>query len=252
MVSCAAVGRPPDLPSFIAERYRGAVTATDFTPAGELDLNRRALTWLLVATTGYVACSLIANVMSVRILRLGPDWASFSIDAGTLTYPLTFTLRDLVHKVGGRSAARVVILAGAAMNVLLALGLWAAAALPEDSLVEGPAQEWFGPVLNPVTRIVAASVIAQVIAELADTEVYHRFVLRFGHRVQWGRVLTSNLVAIPIDSVIFVAIAFGGMVPFSVAVSLVWANIAVKCLATLISVPLIYAVPEDLHRPPVE
>ncbi len=228
------------------------MTATDTTATAEVDLNRRALTWLLVATIGYVACSLIANVMSVRILRLGPDWASFSIDAGTLTYPLTFTLRDLVHKIGGRSAARVVILAGAVMNVVLALGLWAAAALPEDSLVEGPAQEWFGPVLNPVTRIVAASVIAQVLAELADTEVYHRFVLRFGHRVQWGRVLTSNLVAIPIDSVIFVAIAFGGVVPWSVAVSLVWANIAVKGLATVVSVPLIYAVPEDLQRPPVD
>ena len=228
------------------------MTATDTTHPGQLDLSRRALTWLLVATTGYVACSLIANVMSVRILRLGPDWASFSIDAGTLTYPLTFTLRDLVHKVGGRSAARVVILGGAAMNVLLAIGLWAAAALPEDVLVDGPAQDWFGPVLNPVTRIVAASVIAQVIAELADTEVYHRFVLRFGHRVQWGRVLTSNLVAIPIDSAIFVAIAFGGMVPFSVAMSLVWSNIAVKGLATVVSVPLIYAVPEDLHRPPTD
>ena len=103
-----------------------------------------------------------------------------------------------------------------------------------------------------MTRIVAASVIAQVIAELADTEVYHRFVLRFGHRAQWGRVLTSNVIAIPIDSVLFVAIAFGGDIPFSVAVSIVWANIAVKGLATIVSVPLIYAVPEDLTRPPVD
>ena len=93
----------------------------------EVDLTRSALTWLLVAASAYVACSLMANVMSVRILRLGPDWASFSIDAGTLTYPLTFTLRDLVHKIGGRWAARVVILSGAAFNIVLAVGLWAAA-----------------------------------------------------------------------------------------------------------------------------
>jgi queuosine precursor transporter len=227
------------------------VTLTDDV-VHDVDLNRRALTWLLVAAAGYVACSLMANVMSVRILRLGPDWASFSIDAGTLTYPLTFTLRDLVHKIGGRWAARVVILSAAALNIVLALGLWLAALLPADAAVTTPAQEWFGPVLNPVTRIVAASVIAQVIAELADTEVYHRFVLRFGHRAQWGRVLTSNVIAIPIDSVLFVAIAFGGDIPFSVAVSIVWANIAVKGLATIVSVPLIYAVPEDLTRPPVD
>ena len=162
---------------------------------------------------GYVACSILANVMSVRILRIGPDWASFSIDAGTLTYPLTFTLRDLVHKVGGRHVARVVILSTAALNVVAAVALWATAALPGDAAVLAPAQEWFGPVLNPVLRITAASVIAQVVAELLDTEVYHRFVLRFGHRQQWGRVLASNAVSIPVDSIVFVAIAFGGVVP---------------------------------------
>lgn len=225
------------------------VTVTD-TPRGQHLLGNRALTWLLVATAGYVACSILANVMSVRILRVGPDWASFSIDAGTLTYPLTFTLRDLIHKVGGRRMARVVILSTAVLNVFAAIAFWATAALPGDASVLSPAQEWFGPVLTPVLRITAASVIAQVVAELLDTEVYHRFVLRFGHRMQWGRVLASNAVSIPVDSIVFVAIAFGGVVPFSVAVSIVWANVVLKGLTSVATVPLIYAVPEDLTRPP--
>lgn len=214
------------------------------------EFTRRALTWLLVATAAYVACSLLANVMSVRILRLGPDWASFSVDAGTLTYPLTFTLRDLVHKVGGRHVARVVILVTASLNVVAAGAFWLTARLPGDLAVDTPAQELFGSVLDPVLRITAASVVAQVVAELLDTEVYHRFVRRFGHRHQWGRVLSSNAVSVPIDSVVFVAIAFGGVVPFAVAVSIVWANVVVKGLTSLLSVPLIYAVPEDLSRPP--
>ncbi len=242
------------------ERYRGSVTTDPSTPAGSLGTvalgadpdgaARRALNWLLVATAAYVACSILANVMSVRILRVGPDWASFSIDAGTLTYPLTFTLRDLVHKIGGRHVARVVILATASLNVFAALALWATASLPGDPAVIAAAQESFGDVLNPVLRITAASVIAQVIAELIDTEVYHRYVVRFGHRAQWGRVLSSNAVSIPIDSVVFVAIAFGGVVPFGVAVSIVWANVVVKGLTSVATVPLIYAVPEDLQRPP--
>ena len=223
---------------------------TDPTRAGEPQLTQRALNWLLAATAGYVACSILANVMSVRILRIGPDWAGFSVDAGTLTYPLTFTLRDLVHKVGGRRAARTVILATAGLNIVAAAALWATAALPGDPAVASAAQEWFGPVLNPVLRITVASVVAQVIAELLDTEVYHRFVQRFGHRRQWGRVLTSNAVSVPVDSVVFVAIAFGGVVPFGVAVSIVWANIVVKGLTSMVSVPLIYAVPEDLTHPP--
>lgn len=223
----------------------------DLAPGMQQQLfTRRALNWLLVATAGYVACSILANVMSVRILRIGPDWASFSVDAGTLTYPLTFTLRDLVHKVGGRHVARVVILATAALNAVAALAFWATAALPADEAVASAAQEWFGPVINPVLRITAASVVAQVVAELLDTEVYHRFVVRFGHRWQWGRVLTSNAVSIPVDSIVFVAIAFGGVVPMGVAVSIIWANIVVKGLTSVLTVPLIYAVPEDLTRPP--
>lgn len=211
---------------------------------------QRALTWLLVATSGYVACSILANVMSVRILRIGPEWASFSVDAGTLTYPLTFTLRDLVHKVGGRHVARVVILATAGLNIVAAFAFWATASLPPDDAVVTAAQEWFGPVLNPVLRITAASVLAQVVAEMLDTEVYHRFVVRFGHRWQWGRVLASNAVSIPVDSIVFVAVAFGGVVPLGVAVSIIWANIVVKGLTSVLTVPLIYAVPEDLTRPP--
>lgn len=208
------------------------------------DTDRRHSTWLLAAVTGYAAFSIMANVMSVRILRVGPDWASFSIDAGTITYPLTFTLRDLVHKVGGRSAARVVIVCTALLNLVAAGAMWATANLPADAAVDSPAQEWFGPVLTPVLRITLASVIAQVLAELVDTEVYHRWVLRFGRRVQWGRVLSSNAVSIPLDSIVFVAIAFGGDVPFGVAVSIVWANIVVKGLTSVVTVPLIYAVPE--------
>lgn len=208
--------------------------------------NQRALRWLLLSVSAYVACSLMANVMSVRILRLGPTWASFSLDAGTLTYPLTFTLRDMVHKVGGRYVARVVIVAAGALNVLLALGLYLASVLPADPGVSGGAQDHFGDVLAPVTRIVLASVVAQVLAELVDTEVYQRFVDRFGHRAQWGRVVSSNAVSIPLDSALFVLIAFGGAVPFAVAWSIIWSNIAVKGATTLLSVPLIYAVPDEV------
>lgn len=206
----------------------------------------RSMRWLLVCVAAYTAFSLMANVMSVRILRLGPTWASFSIDAGTLTYPLTFTLRDLVHKVGGRSVARVVVITGGVLNALLAVGLYVASVLPGDPGVLGAAQSHFGDVLAPVTRIVLASVVAQVVSELVDTEVYQRFVDRFGHRIQWGRVVSSNAVSIPLDSIIFVAIAFGGDIPVAVAVSIVWANVVVKGATTLVTVPLIYVVPEGV------
>jgi len=195
---------------------------------------------LLVAVGAYVAAALIANVMSVRLVRV----VGFSIDAGTLTYPLTFTLRDVIHKLGGRRAARATIVSTAGFNVVLALGLWAAARLPADLNV-GPQRE-FGEVLVGTWRIVVASIIAQVIAELLDTEVYHRVVLHFGHGRQWLRVLASNAVSVPVDSVVFVLIAFGGQIPASAAWSIIVANILVKGITSVVSTPLIYAVSEEV------
>ena len=95
---------------------------------------RHRQTVLLVAVGAYIGVSLMANVMSVRIVLLGP-WA---IDAGTFTYPLTFTLRDVVHKAGGRTAARVTIVTGAALNLVMVGAFWVAARLPAEKATTPP------------------------------------------------------------------------------------------------------------------
>ena len=202
------------------------------------------MTWLIVTVSVYVAASLVANIMSIRAVSI-LGWA---VDAGTLTYPITFTVRDMVLKVGGRAAARVVILTTALLNVVMALALWAAASLPADAEV-GPQRE-FGDVLISTWSIVAASVIAQLVAEFADTEIYQRFVDRFGHRRQFGRVMASNAVSVPLDSVVFCVIAFGGILPgsldfgASVIVQIVLANIVIKGISSVATAPLIYIVPD--------
>lgn len=184
----------------------------------------------------YVAAQMMADVASVRIISV----AGLAVDAGTLVYPFTFTLRDLVHKIAGKGVARLVIVMAAAINVVMAALFWLVANLPAD-LATGPQLE-FGTVLAPVWRIVVASIVAEVLSELADTEVYQRFVDRFGKQAQWGRVLTSNLVAIPLDSVVFVLIAFLGVLPGSVVAQVLWANVILKAGFTLVSLPWIYWV----------
>ena len=197
----------------------------------------------LVAT--YVAAQMLADITSLRIL----DIAGFSVDGGTLVYPLTFTLRDLIHKVGGVRAARMAIFTGAGVNVVMVGLFWLVGILPPD-LEVGP-QEEFAQLLSPVLRIVLASIIAEVVSELLDTEAYRAWVKRVGERHQWGRVLVSNAVAIPVDSAIFVAIAFGGELPTEVVISIFWANVLVKFAVSVLSVPLIYAVqPGERYRVP--
>jgi hypothetical protein len=170
-----------------------------------------------------------------------------AVDAGTLVYPFTFTLRDLVHKVAGKESARLLIFIAAAINVLMAGVFWVVSELPADPST-GPQIE-FGQVLSPVWRIVLASILAEVIAELTDTEVYHRWVQKMGERHQWGRVLVSNGLAIPVDTAIFVAIAFLGVVPRAVVGEIFWANVIAKGAITILSIPWIYLVkPAPLEK----
>ena len=184
----------------------------------------------------YVAAQLLADITSLRILTI----AGFSVDGGTLIYPLTFTLRDLIHKVGGATAARMAIFTAAGINLAMVGLFWLVGALPPD-LDVGPQPE-FAALLAPVARIVIASIVAEVVSELLDTEAYRWWVRRMGERHQWGRVVASNSVAIPVDSALFVAIAFLGVLPTPVVVSIFWANVIVKGAVGLASVPLIYTV----------
>lgn len=191
-----------------------------------------------VVSAAYVAAQMLSDIASLRIVVI----AGLSVDAGTLVYPLTFTLRDLVHKTAGIRVARRLVVFAAAVNLVMAGLFWLVARLPAD-LAVGPQVE-FGAVLAPVWRIVIASIVAEVIAELVDGEVYRLWVNRFGAKRQWLRVLSSNTVSVPLDSALFVALAFWGRMPPAVVVAIFWANIVAKGLTTLVSMPLIYLAPE--------
>lgn len=190
----------------------------------------------------YVAAQMLADIGSLRVITA----FGLSMDAGTLVYPFTFTLRDLVHKTLGVRSARCLIWTAAAVNVFMAALFYLIGRLPADPSV-GPQAE-FAMVLSPVWRITAASIAAEVFSELVDTEAYQWWVTKVTRRYQWARVLVSNGVAIPLDSMLFCWLAFGGTMPPSVVWGIVAANILVKGAMTLVSLPGIYLVKDAPER----
>lgn len=196
----------------------------------------------LLVVVCYIAAQMLADISSLKIISI----AGLSMDAGTLIYPITFTLRDLVHKVAGIKVARILILVVAGINLFMAGFFWLVAYLPADLSV-GP-QEEFAAVLSPVWRIVVASILAEVLAELIDTEVYQLWVNRFKNKLQWGRVLVSNGVSVPLDSLVFVVVAFAGTMSSVVLFSIFISNVLIKSITTLLSIPLIYVVKNYVEK----
>lgn len=194
---------------------------------------------VMLVSAAYIAAQMLADITSLKIV----SFAGLTMDAGTLVYPITFTLRDLVHKVTGRRGARVIIMAAAVINLFMAGLFWFVSRLPYDPAA-GPQPDW-NAVLSPVWRIVVASILAEVLAELVDTEVYHLWVTRVTRRVQWMRVLVSNSISVPLDSVVFCWLAFGGVYPASVVWGIFQANVVLKGAVTVLSLPIIYLVRKD-------
>jgi uncharacterized integral membrane protein (TIGR00697 family) len=193
----------------------------------------------VVVVAAYVATQMLADIASLKIGLV----AGYAVDMGTFIYPVTFTLRDLVHKVLGRDNARLLIVLAAIINLAMALYLMWAASVPSDPQWGLGAE--FSAILAPVWRIVMASIVAELVSELLDTEVYHWFVTRVTRRFQWLRVLISNSISVPIDNIIFAIGAFGWLLPWNVVWQIFLFNLVVKYAVTLVSLPLIYLTPRS-------
>jgi uncharacterized integral membrane protein (TIGR00697 family) len=193
---------------------------------------------LIILISAYIAAQMISDITSLKIILL----FGLSVDAGTLIYPITFTLRDLVHKTIGIKNTRLLIVCAAFINLFMSFMFWLSAQMPPDKSVG--MQTEFSIVLSPIWRITVASIIAEVLSELVDTEVYQKVVCKFKHHYQWSRVLLSNAVSTPLDSLVFCTLAFYGTMPNATVFSIIMTNILLKGCTTLLSIPLIYAVPE--------
>ena len=192
----------------------------------------------IIVVAAYIGAQMLADIASLKIGVV----AGLAVDMGTFIYPITFTLRDVVHKVLGKRNAQVLIVMACVINLFMAAYLMWAASVPGDPQW-GLAAE-FSRILAPVWRIVIASIAAELVSELLDTEVYHWFVTRITHRFQWLRVLISNSVSVPVDNVIFAVGAFGWVLPWDVVWQIFLINLIVKYAVTLVSLPLIYVAPD--------
>ncbi|MGB9628465.1 MAG: queuosine precursor transporter, partial [Thermodesulfobacteriota bacterium] len=143
----------------------------------------------------------------------------------------------------GKQGARKVILAAFVANLLLALYIQFAVFLPPASFYSG--QEAFAGVLGSTPRIVFASLTAYLISSFVDAEIF-AFWKAYIRGMKWVRVLVSNGISTGVDSVVFITLAFYGVMPIW---ALIQGQYVVKMAITLLSLPLIYLVKSRKESP---
>ncbi len=150
----------------------------------------------MLAAVIYVLAVLGANLTATWFVPL-PIFGQVAV--GTFIFGFTFTQRDRMHVRGRKFVYGVIALA-----TLLSVALSAFGHVP--------------------ARIILASVVAIAIAETADTEIYQRLLAKSW----WHRVLTSNAISIPLDSLFFNLVAFAGVFAPRMLVSIIFGEIVVK------------------------
>lgn len=187
------------------------------------------MTTLLIGL--YVACEIISNVTAGKPVAI----AGIVVPAAVFLYTLTFTLIDLINERLGKVGARQVVATAFAANVLLAGYVQFAIWLPAAPFYKDAGA--FAGVLGSTPRIVFASLTAYLVSSLVDTEIFAWWRAHVAGP-KWLRVLTSNTISTLVDSVVFIGIAFAGVLPVW---PLVQGQYLVKMGVTLVSLPLIYA-----------
>jgi len=206
--------------------------------------------WTVVALIGaYVLCQAIADVGATKIVQIG----SVTMPGGTFIFALTFTLRDMVHKRLGKDWARAAIVVAGSLNILQAVYLSVVGGLDCPPFYDA-CGAW-GSIFALVPAIAIGSIGAEIISEWIDTDVYHWW--RHSHQTrnlpQWTAVIASNVVSLPLDSLIFGSLAFvllppllgGHAMPFLAAMGVVGGQIMWKAIVTVVSLPLIYLIKEE-------
>ena len=166
-------------------------------PAMTIDI--KTLSWIIGLASAFILTLVVADFAAVRFVDLG--WVV--TPAGALLFAVVFITRDMLHKIVGARIVKKVILIGIVLNILIAAFMYSVTFLPTPGFRPSGA---FDAVFRMAPGIVLGSVIAALVSQYVNTWVYQwMWNKNFG---SWLRTIGSNIVSLPIDSVIFVLLAF--------------------------------------------
>ena len=190
----------------------------------------------------FVAILLISNIASTKILVL---W-KFTFDGGTILFPLSYILGDVLTEVYGYKRSRRVIWTGFFSAGLMSLVLWIVQVLPPAS--DWPNQAAYEALIGFVPRIVLGSLVAYFAGEFSNSYILSRMKVKMKGKYLWMRTIGSTLVGEGIDTLIFCLIAFYGRMPDSLLFSIVVSNYIFKCGIETLFTPVTYVFVGFLKR----
>lgn len=190
----------------------------------------------------FVSCLIISNILANQMLQV---W-KWSLDAGTLLFPITYVLSDVFSEVYGYKWSRRITWWAAGMNLLFAGLVFLSNVLPHP--------EWhdathFQLALGSSFRIVVASILSYVVGDFVNDRVFRR--MKHNKSTMEGfktRAFVSSVCGQIVDSTLFTVIAFLFSIPTSEIVAMILLNVCAKTGYELVILPLTCKVAKVVEK----
>jgi uncharacterized integral membrane protein (TIGR00697 family) len=157
-----------------------------------------------------ITCNLIAN----KFISIDLGFKTFVISAGVLPYPITFLITDILSELYGQKRTTHVVLSGLFASIFVLFILWLGAQFPaiEGSPID---DETFNQVFQNAWRVIAASMMAYIVAQLIDVKLFHFWKRLTKGEMLWVRNNFSTVISQFVDTTLVVVILFFGVESWS-------------------------------------
>ena len=200
----------------------------------------------------FITCLITANIIAVKLVTLGigpvaigPFELPSALPAAIVIFPLSYILGDILTEVYGYRQARRVIWLGFLCNLVAVIAIWLAGLIPALEPGVGTA---YDRILGYTPRILAASFVAYLFGEFANSFVLAKMKIRTRGRFLWSRTIGSTVVGQGLDAAIFISIAFAGTLPAGILGSIIVTHWLVKTGYEVVATPLTYTVVNYLKK----
>ncbi len=202
----------------------------------------QASTWFVLVVAVFITCLLTANIISVKLVSL---W-ELVVPAGVIIFPISYICGDVLTEVYGFRRARSVIWLGFFCNLLAVAGIVATQVLPGANFWD--AQAAYERVLGFTPRLLTASFCAYLVGEFANSFVLAKMKLLTQGRMLWARTIGSTVIGQGLDSLIFLVVAFAGILPVTALATAIITQWLVKVAYEVLATPLTYVAVNFLKR----
>ena len=205
--------------------------------------HRQVYKYYDLVMAAFVAVLLCSNLIGPA--KVASLWG-VTFGAGVLFFPISYVFGDVLTEVYGYARSRRVIWAGFGALGFASFMAFVVVKLP-------PAAGWMGQdayaiVLGQTPRIVAASLIAFFIGEIANAYVLAKMKILTAGKYLWTRTIGSTIVGQAVDSAIFYPVAFWGVWPDYLVLTVMSSNFLLKVGWEAALTPVTYRVVGWLKR----